>query len=106
MKLIYKNHDFAGELLLTFDEKSFDRAFFIRDREHKYLTIAWNRGKRQKVTVDEIEYDFPKNSILQLMVNQSCRFEKAAEIVAWQFNRDFYCIVDHDREVRCVGFLF
>lgn len=106
MRLAFKNHEFAGELLLTFDEKSFDRAFFIRDRERKYLTIAWNRGKSQKVTVDEIEYDFPENSILPLMVNQSFRFENAAEIVAWQFNRNFYCIVDHDKEVGCVGFLF
>jgi AraC family transcriptional regulator, transcriptional activator of pobA len=106
MKLAFKNHDFAGELLLTFDEKCFDRAFFIRDREHKYLTIAWNRGERQKVIVDEIEYDFPANSILPLMVNQSFRFENAAEIVAWQFNREFYCIVDYDKEVGCVGFLF
>jgi AraC family transcriptional regulator, transcriptional activator of pobA len=27
-------------------------------------------------------------------------------MVIWQFNRDFYCIVDHDKEVSCVGFLF
>ncbi|ULT24849.1 hypothetical protein KUH03_39170 [Sphingobacterium sp. E70] len=27
-------------------------------------------------------------------------------MVAWQFNREFYCIVDHDAEVGCVGFLF
>ncbi len=106
MKLIFKDHELAGELLLTFDEKSFDRSFFIRDREHKYLTIAWNRGKRQKVTIDEIEHEFPENSILPLMVNQSFHFEDSADIVAWQFNRDFYCIVDHDKEVSCVGFLF
>lgn len=106
MRLAFKNHDLAGEILLTFGEKSFDRSFFTRDREHKYLTIAWNRGKRQKVTVDEIEYEFPENSVLPLMVNQSFRFENSADIVAWQFNRDFYCIVDHDKEVGCVGFLF
>jgi AraC family transcriptional regulator, transcriptional activator of pobA len=32
--------------------------------------------------------------------------ENATDIVAWQFNREFYCIVDHDAEVSCVGFLF
>lgn len=106
MKLIFKNFELQGELLLTFDEKLLDRAFFTRDREHKYLTIAWNRGGNQKVSVDEIEYDFPENSILPLMVNQSFRFENPAEIVAWQFNRNFYCIVDHDKEVSCVGFIF
>lgn len=40
------------------------------------------------------------------MVNQSFRFENPEQIVAWQFNKDFYCIIDHDREVSCVGFLF
>lgn len=106
MRLTFKDHELAGEILLTFDEKSFDRAFFTRDREHKYLTIAWNRGNAQKVIIDEIEYEFPGNSILPLMVNQSFRFENSAEVVAWQFNRAFYCIVDHDKEVSCVGFLF
>jgi AraC-like DNA-binding protein len=40
------------------------------------------------------------------MVNQSFHFEKPEQIVAWQYNRNFYCIVDHDKEVSCVGFLF
>lgn len=34
------------------------------------------------------------------------RFEAPGQVVAWQFNRDFYCIADHDREVSCIGFLF
>jgi AraC-like DNA-binding protein len=106
MKLVFHNKQTNADLLLTIGEKSFDRAFFTRDREQKYLTIAWNRGETQKVQVDEIEYDFPENSILPLMVNQSFRFERAENITAWQFNRDFYCIVDHDKEVGCVGFLF
>jgi AraC-like DNA-binding protein len=53
-----------------------------------------------------VEYLFPAESILPLMVNQSFRFDRPADIIAWQFNREFYCIVDHDREVGCVGFLF
>jgi AraC-like DNA-binding protein len=40
------------------------------------------------------------------MLNQSFHFEKPQDIVAWQFNREFYCIVNHDAEVGCVGFLF
>jgi AraC-like DNA-binding protein len=40
------------------------------------------------------------------MVNQSFRFERPEAVIAWQFNREFYCIVDHDKEVSCVGFLF
>lgn len=106
MKHAFNNEKTNAEFLLTIGDAEFDRDFFRRDRARKFLTIAWNRGAAQKATIDEIEYDFPADSILPLMVNQSFRFERPAEITAWQFNRDFYCIVDHDREVGCVGFLF
>ncbi|WP_244215235.1 helix-turn-helix transcriptional regulator [Pedobacter miscanthi] len=40
------------------------------------------------------------------MANETFHFQAPRDIVAWQFNRDFYCIVDHDKEVSCMGFLF
>ncbi len=94
-----------GLLLLTQAEPAFNRMFF-RDRKDKLLTIAWNAGPEQTVVIDEIVYAFPPQSILPLMVNQSFRFERPEAVIAWQFNREFYCIVDHDKEVSCVGFLF
>ncbi|WEA01014.1 helix-turn-helix domain-containing protein [Mucilaginibacter sp. SJ] len=106
MKLSATEQSTGGDLLLLINEKHFDRMFFTRDRQHKYLTIAWNRGEKQTVTIDEVDYDFLPNTILPLMINQSFRFERPEDVVAWQFNRDFYCIVDHDEEVSCVGFLF
>lgn len=106
MNLEYRNQKSGGDLRLYLEDAAFDRAFFTRDRAQKYLTIAWNRGPSQRVIVDEAGYDFPSDSILPLMVNQSFRFERSSDIVAWQFNREFYCIVDYDQEVGCVGFLF
>ncbi|AMP99344.1 AraC family transcriptional regulator [Pedobacter cryoconitis] len=95
-----------GEFHLTINEADFDRSFFQRDRTDKFLTIAWNRGAEQVITIDGVKYDFPEQSILPLMVNQSFQFEKPGQVIAWQYNRNFYCIVDHDKEVSCVGFLF
>jgi AraC-like DNA-binding protein len=106
MKLAYKNLRTAGECKLTFAEDEFDRQFYGKDRKDKFLTIAWNKGLSQKVTIDGIDYDFPSNTLLCLMVSQTFSFADPAGIVAWQFNREFYCIVDHDKEVSCVGFLF
>jgi AraC family transcriptional activator of pobA len=40
------------------------------------------------------------------MFNQSFYFDNAADIVVWKFSWEFYCIIDHDAEVSCVGFLF
>jgi len=91
---------------LVYDEAVLDRAFYGRDHKDKLLTIAWNRGADQKIMIDNVAYDFPANTIHCLMVSESFHFENPATIVAWQFSRDFYCIVDHDKEVSCVGFIF
>lgn len=106
MRFLFTDAITKGELHLIIHEAEFDRYFFKRDRQHKLLTIAWNQSEAQQVVIDEVTYTFPAQSIVPLMVNQSFRFEKPEQIVAWQYNRDFYCIVDHDREVSCAGFLF
>ena len=103
---LYNNHQTNAQFRLVYDEVNFDRVFYGKDRKDKLLTIAWNRGGTQQVTIDNIVYDFPSNTILCLMVNEAFHFTEPTSIVAWQFNREFYCIVDHDKEVSCVGFLF
>jgi AraC-like DNA-binding protein len=106
MKLHYIDPISTGELHLLIHEADFNRLFFQRDRKDKFLTIAWNNGPDQHVTIDGLQSTFPSQTILPLMVNQSFTFEKPEQVIAWQYNRNFYCIVDHDKEVSCVGFLF
>lgn len=106
MNLSYKNKNSGSELRLVLEEAHFDRVFYGKDRKDKLLTIAWNRGPAQQVTIDGVRYLFETHTVLPLMVNQTFEFELPASIAAWQFNREFYCIVDHDREVSCAGFLF
>ena len=60
----------------------------------------------QQVIIDEVTYTMPGHTLLPLVSNQHFEFEDPKALVAWQFNREFYCIVDHDAEVGCVGFLF
>ena len=69
-------------------------------------TFVFNKGVAQKVTIDEVAYVMPAAAILPLISNQNFSFEHPEALIAWQFNREFYCIVDHDAEVGCVGFLF
>ncbi|MBB6238306.1 AraC-like DNA-binding protein [Pedobacter sp. AK013] len=106
MKLHYTDPISAGELHLTFHQTDFDQQFFQQGRKDKFLTLAWNDGPDQTAMIDGICYKFPAHTILPLMVNQTFSFEKPGQIIAWQYNRNFYCIVDHDKEVSCVGFLF
>lgn len=106
MKLRIREDNTGGELLLFKEEAGFDRLFFSKDRFNKYFTIAWNPGESQTVTIDGIDHEFPGNTLLTLLFSQSFSFENSESIIAWQFNREFYCIIDHDSEVSCVGFLF
>ena len=91
---------------MVYDEPAFDRNFYGKDQKEKVLTIAWNRGDDQTITIDNYPYNFHADTIHCLMTSENFHFPKALDIVAWQFSRDFYCIVDHDKEVSCVGFIF
>ena len=106
MKLKLHDDKTGGDLLLFKEEPGFDRLYFSRDRFNKYFTIAWNPRECQSVTIDGAEYEFLPNSLLTLLFDQTFSFERPDNIIAWQFNREFYCIIDHDSEVSCVGFLF
>lgn len=106
MRLKISEENTGGELLLFKEEAGFDRQVYTKDRFNKYFTIAWNPGESQTVTIDGTDHEFPSNTLLTLLFNQSFSFENSESIVAWQFNREFYCIIDHDSEVSCVGFLF
>ena len=106
MKLSVSDPKTGGDLLLINEEPAFDRHFYGRDKNNKYFTIAWNRGATQMVNIDGEAHTFLSRAVLPLMFDQSFSFEDPQAITAWQFNREFYCIVDHDAEVSCVGFLF
>jgi AraC family transcriptional activator of pobA len=106
MKLALTDHQTGADLLLISEEAGFDHRFYSRDAAKPYFTIAWNSGPAQAVDIDGTSHQFETQTILPLMFNQSFTFERPADIVAWQFNREFYCVVDHDAEVSCAGFLF
>lgn len=106
MKLKLRDSKTGGDILLFKDAQDLDRLYYSRDHTNKYFTIAWNPGEKQLVTIDGVAHEFLPNTLLTLLFNQSFYFENPAAVVGWQFNREFYCIIDHDTEVSCVGFLF
>ncbi len=106
MKFSFTHKDGLGKLILIKGNADLNQNFYDQKSGFNTHTIAWNTGPDQVVTIDEVQYLFKSNSILPIMHNQSFSFEQAESIIAWQFNREFYCIVNHDAEVGCVGFIF
>lgn len=106
MKYNFTNKDGLGKIELIKNEDNFQQYYFEKQAGFTFHTLAWNIGDDQFVTIDEVQYELKAASILPIMLNQSFRFERPEDIIAWQFNREFYCIVNHDAEVGCVGFVF
>ncbi|WP_436517027.1 helix-turn-helix domain-containing protein [Ekhidna sp. To15] len=105
MILNHRDDIIDGIMRLTFEEDSFSCKPFV-DSEERLLTIAWNKGPDQQVIVDEEELILKSNHVIIFSLSQSFQFDKPKDIIALQFNRDFYCILDHDHEVSCAGLLF
>jgi AraC-like DNA-binding protein len=103
MKLSHIDRKTGGEIHFLQDEIFCSNKSEIANR---HFTVALNNGPDQDVYIDNIAYNFPSWSLLPLFSNQTFSFEDPRSITAWQYNRDFYCIVDHDNEVSCAGFLF
>jgi AraC family transcriptional activator of pobA len=106
MKWQFEHKATEGRFTLSSDEPSLCGRGLLNEKSEMISTIIFNPQQEQTVTIDNINYILPANSILPLVANQIFSFETPANLVAWQFNREFYCIVDHDAEVGCVGFLF
>jgi len=104
MKLLFQDRNTNGLFVVSRFDKSLKGEGDLDGGNIN--TNVFNRIENQKVTIDGVAYTFPANSILPLVANQHFEFEDPEKLIAWQFNRDFYCIVDHDAEVGCVGFLF
>ena len=105
MHHVYQDPRTGGILRLSDHPARLDQPFSPDCQEH-FLTIAWNTGDDQLVNIDGVDYPFAHHSVLPLLGNQAFRFGHPQALIVWQFNREFYCIIEHDQEVSCAGFLF
>lgn len=105
MHYFFKAND-RGFLSLKLNLKSIEQNYYIDKSEGTSYTIAWNKGIATPIKIDEVWYNFPANAVLPIMHDQCFEIEDASNMVLWQFNSEFYCIVNHDAEVGCVGFIF
>jgi AraC-like DNA-binding protein len=59
-----------------------------------------------KVIIDFKEYHLEKAAMFFIGPGQFCVFDQACKGCMIYYNRDFYCIEIHDKEVACDGLLF
>ncbi|RED48845.1 helix-turn-helix domain-containing protein [Seonamhaeicola aphaedonensis] len=79
---------------------------FLTSKQPELYTFIRTTNSKAEIIVDSIPYIIEPNSILALTVVQYFQFISGEDLVVYQFNREFYCIKDHDHEVSCAGLLF
>jgi len=95
-----------GRLVFLHQEMVLDHGFKVKTEKEQLLTIALNIGEQQQININGLNYEFPSGSIVPLVSNEVFKFEKPEQVTAWQYNKDFYCLIEANYEISCIGLLF
>ena len=69
--------------------------------------ILWLRKGNIQILIDGIIYQVKENEILFLTPLHNWELNSPTDhLINLEFNREFYCIQQHDHEVSCYGYLF
>ena len=69
-------------------------------------TFIWAQSQPIELVIDSVPITLQPNHIIALTPIQYLQYISGGDAIVYQFNREFYCIKDHDQEVSCVGILF
>lgn len=72
----------------------------------KFYTFIRTKTTPATVNIDSIPITIEPHSILVLTDLQAIELVNGNNLIVYQFNQEFYCIKDHDKEVSCSGLLF
>ncbi|MFS4454521.1 helix-turn-helix domain-containing protein [Maribacter sp. 2304DJ31-5] len=89
----------------TDDIKTYEDSFSLKDGN---ISILWNRNEEPiDFCIDGFTIELLPNQLVTTTYLQHVSFSRTRlPLTAFLFNREFYCINDHDSEVSCNGILF
>ncbi len=104
MNFRYSKHPEQGSLVLTdFNCASFEKRLGVGD----FYKIIWAKDNDITVGIDGYSVKLEKDDVIFCTPYNMIQVEAFLEgVISLIFDREFYCIRDHDYEVSCNGFLF
>ncbi len=103
--MIKKFSEFKTSAILNVGDESLLQSYTSPTRLELFTFIR-THDKEAKLIVDGAPITAAPWSIVSLTPSQTLAIERLSNVLVYQFNREFYCIKDHDKEVSCVGLLF
>lgn len=101
--MIYKGQN--NELIELTDLQKGSSLFFDNTVSFP-LTFVWIKGQKSEINFEGINLNLNNNSIICLTSFHKVEFNIIESARVIKFNREFYCVKDHDSEVSCKGLLF
>ena len=78
----------------------------LKETFESSLTILWFESDLNELIIDGKQQTFAKNQIVFLTEFHKVTVKNIESIRFLRFNRQFYCILDHNEELGCKGILF
>ncbi len=103
--MINKFSEFSTGALLNVSDKTLLEDY-RNSKLLEFFTFIWVKEGLAEFIVDSIPVMLSEGQIIALTTAQHFQFLHGDDLVVYQFNREFYCIKDHDKEVSCNGLLF
>ena len=105
MKFEFHDNNIGSLFAFTDDIKINENRFSVNAGN---ITILWNRNDTAtELEVDGLRVQLLPNQLVTTTYLQKISYENSnLPLTAFLFNREFYCISDHDSEVSCNGILF
>ncbi|WP_299113949.1 helix-turn-helix domain-containing protein [uncultured Winogradskyella sp.] len=101
----YQFKEFSTDAIFYLNDQKALKSFEIPKQTELY-TFIWAKSEPIELIIDSVPFTLKPQSILALTPIQYLQVVNNSEAIIYQFNREFYCIKDHDQEVSCVGILF
>jgi AraC-like DNA-binding protein len=105
MAMTHNFKDFSTDAILNIGSTSILKQF-ERAKQTDLYTFIWAKSNAIELIIDSVPFTLQPNHIVALTPIQYLEYISGNNAIVYQFNRDFYCIKDHDKEVSCVGVLF
>ncbi|MEQ9232096.1 MAG: helix-turn-helix domain-containing protein [Cyclobacteriaceae bacterium] len=103
MQLSYSDKDHSSLFVITSQEEEFSQ---VLGRFSNLINIHWNQSEESiPILINHQKLELLPNQITTSTYNQELEFVDGFP-TTFSFNREFYCIIDHDREVSCNGLIF
>ena len=103
MKLVYKSLKEESTLVLTNFNCAPSQELLASSGMYK---IIWARDASRELLIDGYKITLQKGQVIFCTPLNILEIKQRDGLVALVFNREFYCIREHDDEVSCNGFLF